>query len=269
MRAACYLFTNFFSILTYCTILVSAYGDYGAYERVFYYYVYRIDAAGSKNGVPSQWAVACGKVIGTGGRLCNFNQFIQYINAKKGADMISLPDIHNDLDNMPPVRATADRLQTLGLTGTYDKGRMFNGVGNVEELIDRAMYVVENRLLYGAWSDTAHRDALRRGAFDAMKAIHHLRLKARSEHLLKAWEREPTLKDIRPTTVSRTLETGETAEIYDPGQTMNNNPTKREAIKAFHKKEDKIDPTHAGNVKRANDARNQLDPNHANSIQCG
>ena len=103
-----------------------------------------------------------------------------------------------------------------------------------------------------------------------MKAIHHLRVKARSTYLLKTWEKDTTLSGIRPTkTQPMTLETGETVELYNPNQTVIDNPTKQDVIKAFHKNENKKDPTHSGNLKRANEARNQLDPNLADSIQCG
>jgi len=268
MRAARYLITSFFTTLINFVVLTSAYGDYGAYERVFYYYVYKIDGASGKGGMPTEWATGCAKVIGTGGRPCNFNQFIQYITAKEKGNMISLPDIHGDLDSLPPVRATADTLQEKGLTGVYDIKRMHNEPPNVEALFRKAMAVVQARLSYGNWPDTAVRDALRGGAYDAMRAITDLRLKARAESFMKEWGKNQELKDITPAKPTRQLATGETVEMYNPAQTVTENPTKENAIRAFHEYEDKRDPTHSGNVKMANKARNMLNPAHKDAIQC-
>jgi hypothetical protein len=266
MKASCHLFT----FLAYLTVLISAYGDYGAYERVFYYYTYRIDAAGN-GGVPKEWAVGCAKVIGTGGTICNFNQFIQYITKMEGGKMIPLPNVHGALDVLPPVHATANALQTAGLTGAYNMVRINDKLPElkVEHLFQKAINIVENRLMYNHFADTALRDTMRTGAFDSMRAIHELRLQQRSEYLLKAWPKDPKMAGITPAKSSHTISTGAQVEIYNQRQTIIDNPGKRDAIRDYIMRENDKDKTHANNVEKANEARNKLDPNHADAIQCG
>src|ERR1700761_5535317 len=91
---------------------VLSYDLYGGYERMYLYYAYLID--GQKNdGVPRKIAPHCARYMEARSGMCNFNQFIQYINDRKHP--ISIDD-----SRMPDVDRTANALVDAGdLTGEY------------------------------------------------------------------------------------------------------------------------------------------------------
>lgn len=105
-------------LLAYTVGLVSAYGSYGAYERMFFYYAYLIDAD-LNDGTPKKIAPDCKK---NGGK-CSFNEFIGYINDIKG----NPPSITTN--PTPPVDATADSLVQGSYTGEYNQDKISPGVG--------------------------------------------------------------------------------------------------------------------------------------------
>jgi len=103
---------------------VYAKGLAGGYERMYFYYAYRIEQALPGND----------KVIATdcpGTPPCSFNRFIKYIN-----DVDSGPNIPSRL---PPVDVVAKTLNNDGFTGDYMTDRIMKSVGlnEVGELFEK------------------------------------------------------------------------------------------------------------------------------------
>lgn len=59
---------------------VSAYGDVGTYERIWFWYAYQLDESGN------DIAPACARTMGTSGR-CTFVQFMNYIEQGTGTSV--------------------------------------------------------------------------------------------------------------------------------------------------------------------------------------
>ncbi len=106
-----------FGLLAYGVGLVSAYGSYGAYERMYFYYAYTIDAELNGNGGKLKIAPGCKK-----GGVCSFDEFVGYIN-----NLDKTPSITKE--KHPPVDATADKLVSKQLTGEYNQDKILPGTG--------------------------------------------------------------------------------------------------------------------------------------------
>lgn len=121
---------------------VSAFAEPGAYERLWYYYTYLIDHS-SNGGVATKYAVGCAKELGTGGKPCSFNQFIQYINADSEAKNFDVTS-----ENRPHVGNTARTLIDKGLTGAYNvkKIRPTLKTANVASLMSDINGFLEGKL---------------------------------------------------------------------------------------------------------------------------
>ncbi|TIA27397.1 hypothetical protein D6C78_11077, partial [Aureobasidium pullulans] len=67
---------------------VSAFRDVRPYERAFFYYVYRADAATVKDRIPINISPRCRK-----GYICSFNEFNKYISNPNNEDLkMDLPN---------------------------------------------------------------------------------------------------------------------------------------------------------------------------------
>lgn len=90
---------------------------------MFYYYGYMIDA--DVNGQPKKVAPSC-KQTGK----CTFNEFIKYIND------LSKP-VSVTSDELPEVHTTAQKLDTLQLTGAYKVGKIWPKASTIPALFDQ------------------------------------------------------------------------------------------------------------------------------------
>lgn len=107
--------------LAYLATLVSAYGLYGAYERLFFYYAYLIDAE-QNGGNAKVIASGCAKAQGaTKTGKCNFNQFVEYINKKAAGQDKPFP-VSITTDPMPDIDKTADALYAAKPPGQTERG---------------------------------------------------------------------------------------------------------------------------------------------------
>lgn len=91
-------------ILILCiTTCVNTYGKAGAYERILYYYAYKLDCAIHK--VPTKFAPKCGSD-------CTFNGFIKLIDALGHVDITQ--------EEFPEIDTTTAALESLALTEKYN-----------------------------------------------------------------------------------------------------------------------------------------------------
>lgn len=80
----------------------SAYGDVGAYERLLYYYAYRVDAQ-INGGTPVKFATGCRKVEGSGkSKICSFNEFNKFIFKANGNEVVDSWIVVNEPDAKNP-----------------------------------------------------------------------------------------------------------------------------------------------------------------------
>lgn len=105
-------------LVTLClTICVNTFADAGAYERVLYYYAYKLDCA--VNGHPKTIASSCGPN-------CSFNRFIM-----RTGRLLREPNITQE--EFPDVDRVAGILRRHGITGKYIAGRIVNGSSNQDD----------------------------------------------------------------------------------------------------------------------------------------
>ncbi|KAL4903810.1 hypothetical protein BDW74DRAFT_34187 [Aspergillus multicolor] len=107
----------FFLLLSYLVAYVSAYAMPGAYERILYYYAYKLDCA--INGEPKTVGARCGPN-------CSFNEFLSYIDEDLRVSKTQL-DITSD--EFPDVDRTAKKLESLDITGVYTPDTILPGKG--------------------------------------------------------------------------------------------------------------------------------------------
>ncbi|KAJ5827673.1 hypothetical protein N7447_004436 [Penicillium robsamsonii] len=119
-------------LAVYAVTLVSAYSNYGAYERVFYWYAYQVDAD-VHNGIPQIIAPSC---KGAKGKRCNFVEFITYI--EKGKAGTKPTGFTDDMT----IDARAQRLFDQQFTGTYDGMRIIPGQSEDKQAVTRLMKAI-------------------------------------------------------------------------------------------------------------------------------
>ncbi|KAJ5185929.1 hypothetical protein N7491_006201 [Penicillium cf. griseofulvum] len=115
-------------LAAYAVTLVSAYSNYGAYERVFYWYAYQVDAD-VHNGVPQIIAPACKGAK----KRCNFAEFIAYIEKEKAG--VKPTGFTDDM----PVDVRAQKLFDQQFTGTYEGTRIIQGQSDDAQVVTRLM----------------------------------------------------------------------------------------------------------------------------------
>ncbi|KAI9778946.1 MAG: hypothetical protein M1816_003794 [Peltula sp. TS41687] len=168
----------FFGLLAYMVGWVSAYGSYGAYERMFFYYAYLIDAD-LNDGKPQKIARGCRSK--RGGGQCSFNEFIEYISEIKGGT----PSITTS--PRPVVDATADLLVQGGYTGAYNQDKISAGVGTgsgtIPKLFDQVSAFIGGNLEGGKLESAKENLGAARVA---MQRVQFLRSYENSK-ALKAW----------------------------------------------------------------------------------
>ncbi|GMF70214.1 unnamed protein product [Aspergillus oryzae] len=198
--------------LAYGISTASAYALYGGYERMFYYYGYMIDA--DVNGQPKKVAPSC-KQTGK----CTFNEFIKYIND------LSKP-VSVTSDELPEVHTTAQKLDTLQLTGAYKISR----------------YIKEVR-------DRVKRKESIEFARASIESVCFLRKFARSEAL------RPYLEGKKVTPViKKEVFNGKYYDLVDEAATIKKFSQAKKMIQDF----DKADPSHNDNIKASCDAAARL-----------
>jgi len=98
---------------------IAAFGDAGAYERLWFWYAYQMDTSGVliANG--------CSKFFSTKAR-CTFSQFVQYIESNRINDRLN-PSALNGVDTTDVVKTTS-ALSDGRYTGLYDIGLIHSDV---------------------------------------------------------------------------------------------------------------------------------------------
>ncbi|KAK7741778.1 hypothetical protein SLS53_004842 [Cytospora paraplurivora] len=161
-------------ILTLLTGFCSAYSTPGAYERVWYYYAYLIDASLSgTGGLPSKIASGCAKVMGTGGKKCNFNQFVTYIEEKENKSLYTM-DVGDD---PPDVEKAARACVAADATGTYKWKRIVSTASTTS-----GVFKAVGNYLQGV-IPAVDDDTLKAGARNAVAAIKTTRQAGMSEDM--------------------------------------------------------------------------------------
>ncbi|ROV95250.1 hypothetical protein VPNG_08965 [Cytospora leucostoma] len=154
-------------ILTFLTGFCSAYSSAGAYERVWYYYAYLIDASLSgTGGLPSKIASGCAKVMGTGGKKCSFSEFVTFIEGKEKGTHYTM-DVGDD---PPDVEKAARACITAKATEAYNIKRIVDNVHDAG-----AVFKAVGNYLQGV-IPAIDDDVLKAGVRNAVRAVHTLRV---------------------------------------------------------------------------------------------
>lgn len=233
----------FFSI--YLVTFTTAYGLYGGYERMFYWYAYQMDVA--KNGEAQKIAKGCKPAP------CNFVNFIKFI-----AD----PQITKDLPNFqggnsPPVDATARTLNDAKLTGGYNCRKIHTSIRNSDDVA--TLFTEVAKFVGGARDAAGVTDAMRDGVSVSIDRVAVLRQEGNSKAFGEAlekkfpgqvkWEQRPLGPNMAETvTLCDTAATQKAIRENVPGQEKFRI---RDALTEFNKN----DPNHASNVQNAKEAR--------------
>lgn len=104
-----------------------AFGLYGGYERVFYYYAYRAAYAHRGNGLLKAgngcWHQNSGK-----SRPCNFRQFVHWITPQKApTEAISAETLLITNEEEPDIHKAASDCKRHDQVGAYEFPRIFRG----------------------------------------------------------------------------------------------------------------------------------------------
>lgn len=102
----------------------------GAYERLYFYYAYRLDHFTGGGKI----ATGCSK-----GDPCGLNEFIKFINEDKKAVDITA-------EEFPAIEETAQKIFAAKSTGVIDTGRVFDGVNDYTKLLEKVGKHVEGKL---------------------------------------------------------------------------------------------------------------------------
>lgn len=114
-------FTHGLALLGFA-VMAAAYSEVGIYERFYFYYAYKLDAM-----------TVGEKKIATGcGNNCNFDEFINFVEENKGANIRKVSTEH-----FPDIERTAELYANSGAATQVREGRVFNGVGNYGELFEK------------------------------------------------------------------------------------------------------------------------------------
>lgn len=117
------------TLLLFCAWLqvqVLAYAEAGAFERVFFYYLYliEIDVYGKSKSITP----ACGRVMRTGGVPCSYDQWVNYVQNKE--DPVNYPRITNqpyEKGVYPDLEKTKTLTSKSGQTDRLNPGRVIEG----------------------------------------------------------------------------------------------------------------------------------------------
>ncbi|KAJ5561541.1 hypothetical protein N7535_003997 [Penicillium sp. DV-2018c] len=175
-------------LFAYVVTVVSAYGSHGAYERVFYWYAYQVDAD-VHNGIPQIIAPACKKR----GR-CTFEEFIRYI--EKGQPNVLPKGITG---SMRPDKM-ADMLAAQGFTGTYDGTRLIQGFSDGEQVVTRVMKKIGSKFRKTAFLEAAsEKSQVNLSEMRlALRRVHFLRNVEYSQDLKRALEKRDIVVKEKP-----------------------------------------------------------------------
>ncbi|KAJ5256935.1 hypothetical protein N7478_013039 [Penicillium angulare] len=145
--------------------MVSAYGNYGAYERVMFWYAYQIDCD-IHGGLSQIVAPACSRK----GR-CTFEQFMKYI--EKSQPNVTPRGIANNLG----VDEMAGKLYDQGFKGKYDGTHIIEGESDDEQTTARIFKTIAQKFRKEAFINDAKEKSMEnyKSMRTASQRVHFLR----------------------------------------------------------------------------------------------
>lgn len=231
---------NSLLFLAYLLGCVCAYATYGAYERMYYYYAYLIDA--DINGQPSKVAKGCNK-----NRKCTFDEFLKFINLVTPTTSITTAE-------RPDVHKTATALVDAGYTGAYDGRKLWTGVekNGVAALFTQSSIWLE--AMHGAGKV---KPELLGPLRDSMQLVSFYRNYEGSESMKATLRLKFPGIDIREIERAAVMDGGkefDKQKFIDPLPTIKANPGIPDLKKQIIALRDS-DPTHTANVQESKAAR--------------
>lgn len=180
----------FMILSAYLTWHTHAFGLYGAYERMYFWYAYQADVI--KNGKATWIATGCKPAP------CTFENFLKFISADPNYKVPALPGLKSEGRRATdrtvlPLDETARILDRAGVTGQYHGDKIAGAaVSDIPAIFEKVA-----RPLHGV---TTEANALHvRNAQEAMERVHFRRLSANinafKEHMDKTFGKD-SLKTV-------------------------------------------------------------------------
>lgn len=226
-----HLLSHLLLLCIWLTSRVAAYDVPGAYERVFFYYAYLMEI--ELYGEPKKISPACGRVMGTGGKPCSYDQWVEFVRVldpKEKVDKINYPRITGDAyakGVFPNVHKSAQLTHEQEMTGALEPARVVQGfkadpasdVNSYAQVLQKTAKRVEN-MFYDAKLPAALRD----GGLEAMTSVIYKRMDASVEAFKEKEKKDGRTVTLRERPLDSKHEGRGTVKDFDHAAYLRDNP---------------------------------------------